>query len=43
MEGFTEQFRLQRLMVQAGWQVGMQERIKARPHWVGLSGKEDDG
>lgn len=27
----------------AGWQEGTQDRIKARPHWVGLSGREDDG
>lgn len=30
---------VQRLIVQAGWQVGTQDRIKARPHW---DGKEDD-
>lgn len=29
--------------MQAGWQVGTTCRIKARPYWVGLSGKEDDG
>lgn len=32
-----------RLSVQAGWQVGEQDGIKARPQGDGLSGKEDDG
>lgn len=35
--------RIQRLIVEAEWQVGAWDRIKARPHWDGLSGKEDDG
>jgi len=35
--------RARRLIVHAGWQVGTRDRIKAGPHWDGLSGKEDDG